>query len=149
MQALAATRPGGWLFVTVFPVIDRRLMPLTRGRLKVAIGQPILLLHTLGSKSGQPRATPLLYTPHGEGFVIVASKAGAVHHPAWYHNICAHPEAVSVEVGARRIPVRARVVDGAEREELWRRVNDHYSGYDTYQGRAGGRIIPVVVLEPT
>lgn len=147
MQALARTRVGGWLFVTVFPVIDRRLIPLTRGRLMVAIGQPILLLHTRGARSGQPRTTPLLYTRHGDGFVVVASKAGAEHHPAWYHNIRAHPDDVAIEIGGRRIPVHARVVEGAERAELWQRVNDNYDGYETYQGRAGSRVIPVVLLE--
>jgi deazaflavin-dependent oxidoreductase (nitroreductase family) len=147
MQALARTRFGGWLFVNVFPVIDRWLMPLTRGRLKVAMGQPILLLHTRGARSGQPRTTPLLYTPHRDGFVVVASKAGAEHHPAWYHNIRAHPDAIAVEIGGRRIEVRPRVVEGAERTELWQRVNDNYNGYETYQGRAGGRVIPVVLLE--
>ena len=82
-QAFARTRLGGWLFVNVFPVIDRRLIPLTGGRLTVAVGQPMLLLHTRGARSGQPRSTPLLYTRHGGGYVIVASKAGAEHHPAW------------------------------------------------------------------
>jgi deazaflavin-dependent oxidoreductase (nitroreductase family) len=148
LQALARTRLGGWLFITVFPLIDRRLMPLTRGRLKVAVGQPILLLHTRGARSGQPRTSPLLYTPFGEGFVVVASKAGAAHHPAWYHNIRAHPDAVAVEIGARHFPVLPRLVEGPERAELWQRVNDNYNGYETYQGRAGSRIIPVVVLEP-
>jgi deazaflavin-dependent oxidoreductase (nitroreductase family) len=147
MQALARTRLGGWLFVNVFPVIDRWSMPLTRGRLKVAMGQPILLLHTRGARSGQLRTTPLLYTPHGDAFVIVASKAGAEHHPAWYHNIRAHPDAVAVEVGGSRIAVRPRVVEGSERAELWQRVNDNYNGYETYQVRAGGRVIPVVLLE--
>lgn len=147
MQALARTVLGGWLFVNVFPVIDRWLMPLTRGRLKVAMGQPILLLHTRGARSGQPRTTPLLYTPYGDGFVIVASKAGAEHHPAWYHNVRAHPDAVAVDIGGSRIEVRPRVVEGAERARLWQRVNDNYNGYETYQGRAGGRVIPVVVLE--
>lgn len=132
----------------MFPVIDRRLIPLTRGRMKVAMGQPILLLHTVGARSEEPRTSPLLYTPYGEGFVVVASKAGATHHPAWYHNLRAHPGAVAVEVGGRRIPVRPRLVEGAEREELWRRVNDNYNGYETYQGRAGSRTIPVVLLEP-
>ncbi len=75
----------------MFPAIDRWLIPRTGGRLKVALGQPILLLHTRGAKSGQPRQTPLLYTPHDEGFVVVASKAGAAHNPAWYHNLRAHP----------------------------------------------------------
>jgi deazaflavin-dependent oxidoreductase (nitroreductase family) len=145
---MAKTRLGGWLFITVFPSIDRRLIPLTRGRLKVAVRQPILLLHTQGARSGQPRTSPLLYTPHNGGFVIVASKAGAVRQPAWYHNIRAHPEAVSVEIGGRRIPVRPRVVDGNERAELWQRANDNYDGYGTYQRRAGSRMIPVVLLEP-
>jgi deazaflavin-dependent oxidoreductase (nitroreductase family) len=147
MQALTRTRLGGWLFINVFPVIDRWLMPRTRGRLKVAIGQPILLLHTRGARSGQPRTTPLLYTPYGDGFVVVASKAGAEHHPAWYHNLRAHPDAVAVEIGGRHIEVHPRVVEGAERAELWQHVNDNYNGYETYQGRAGHRVIPVVLLE--
>lgn len=145
---MARSRLGGWLFITVFPAIDRRLLPLTRGRLTVAVGQPILLLHTRGARSGQPRTSPLLYTPHGGAFVIVASKAGAEHHPAWYHNIRAHPDAVAAEVGGRTIPVRATVAEGAQRAELWRIVNDNYNGYDVYQGRAGSRVIPVVLLEP-
>jgi len=147
-QAFAKTRLGGFLFVTVFPAIDKRLMPLTRGKLKVAFGQPVLLLHTRGAKSGQPRVAPLLYTQRGEAFVIVASKAGAAHHPSWYHNVRAHPDAVDVELGGRRIPVIPRIVEGAEREEMWALVNDNYNGYETYQGRAGSRLIPVVVLEP-
>ena len=147
-QAFAQTRLGGWLFITVFPAIDKRLMPLTNGRLRVAFGQPILLLHTRGAKSGQPRVVPLLYTPRGDAFVIVASKAGAEHHPAWYHNVVAHPDAVEIELGGRRMSVTPRVPEGAEREQLWSLVNDNYNGYQTYQHRAGERVIPVVVLEP-
>jgi deazaflavin-dependent oxidoreductase (nitroreductase family) len=147
-QAFAQTRLGGFLFITVFPAIDKRLMPLTRGRLKVAFGQPILLLHTRGAKSGQPRVAPLLYTSHGDAYVIVASKAGAEYHPSWYHNVRSHPDAVEVEIGGERIPVNPRIVEGAEREQMWSLVNDNYNGYETYQGRAGSRVIPVVVLEP-
>jgi F420H(2)-dependent quinone reductase len=147
-QSFARTRLGGWLFITVFPAIDKRLMPLTGGRLMVAVGQPVLLLHTRGAKSGQARATPLLYTPHEGRYVIVASKAGAAHDPAWYHNLRAHPDAVAAEIRGRRVPVRARVVHGGERDELWRVVTDNYNGYDVYQQRAGARTIPVVVLEP-
>jgi deazaflavin-dependent oxidoreductase (nitroreductase family) len=147
LQAAARTRAGGWLFVNVFPVIDRWLIPRTHGRLKVALGQPILLLHTRGAKSGQPRTTPLLYTPHDGGFIVVASKAGAAHHPAWYHNLRAHPDAVSVELDGDPVAVRPRVIEEPERSELWRRVNDNYNGYDKYAERAGTRIIPLVVLE--
>jgi deazaflavin-dependent oxidoreductase (nitroreductase family) len=147
MQAVARSRLGGWLFINVFPVIDRWAIPLSRGRLKVAMGQPILLLHTRGARSGEPRTTPLLYTPHDGAFVIVASKAGAEHHPAWYHNLLAHPEDVAVEIGATRIPVCPGVVEGPDRDALWQLVNDNYNGYDTYQMRAGHRLIPIVVLE--
>jgi deazaflavin-dependent oxidoreductase (nitroreductase family) len=148
LQAFARTRAGGWLFVNVFPAIDRWLIPRTGGRLKVAMGQPILLLHTLGAKSGQARTTPLLFTPLGDGFVVVASKAGAARHPAWFHNMRAHPEEVAIEFEGRRIPVRPRVAEEPERSELWERVNDNYNGYQAYAQRAGGRVIPVVVLEP-
>jgi deazaflavin-dependent oxidoreductase (nitroreductase family) len=148
LQTVAKTRLGGWLFINVFPVIDRRLIPLSRGRLKVAMGQPILLLHTRGARSGQPRTTPLLYTPSDDGYLIVASKAGAQHHPAWYHNIRAHPDDVAIELDGARIPVRSRIAEGPERDRLWQRVNDNYNGYDTYQARAGDRLIPVVLLEP-
>jgi deazaflavin-dependent oxidoreductase (nitroreductase family) len=147
-QAFAQTRLGGFLFITLFPAIDKRLMPLTRGKLRVAFGQPILLLHMRGAKSGQPRVVPLLYTPHCDSYVIVASKAGAEHHPSWYHNVRAHPEEVAVELGGERIAVNPRIVEGAEREEMWSLVNDNYNGYETYQTRAGSRVIPVVVLEP-
>jgi deazaflavin-dependent oxidoreductase (nitroreductase family) len=112
------------------------------------MGQPMLLLHTRGAKSGQPRTTPLLYTPHGDGFIIVASKAGATHHPAWYHNIRAYPDDVAIEIGGRRTAVTPHVAEGTERAELWREVNENYNGYETYQGRAGKRVIPVLLLEP-
>lgn len=112
------------------------------------MGQPILLLTTLGARSGQRRTTPLLYTPVDEGLIVVASKAGAAHHPAWYHNLRAHPDAVSVELGDKRIAVRPRVVEEPERQELWQRVNDNYDGYEVYAQRAGDRTIPLVVLEP-
>jgi deazaflavin-dependent oxidoreductase (nitroreductase family) len=149
LQAFARTRLGGWLFINVFPRIDRWLIPRTGGRLRVALGQPILLLHTRGAKSGEPRSSPLLYTPYNDGFIVVASKAGAAQHPAWYHNIRSHPADVAVEVGGQRVAVRPRVVEEPERSELWQLVNDNYNGYETYAQRASGRVIPLVVLEPT
>lgn len=147
MQAFARTKLGGKLFIGVIPAIDKRLMPLTKGRLKVALGQPILILHARGAKSGQPRETPLLYCTRGEQIILVASKAGAERHPAWYHNLVAHPD-VEVEIGGERRAVRSREAQGAERDELWRFVNDIYNGYDVYAERTGGRTIPVMVLEP-
>ena len=146
MQRFARTPLGGFLFVTAFPAIDKRTMPLTKGRLRIGARQPVLLLHARGAKSGQERVTPLLYTPRGEDFVVVASKAGAPHNPAWYHNLKANPDA-KVEVDGALLPVRAHEAEGGEREELWRLVNDNYNGYTTYQQRAGNRRIPVLVLQ--
>src|ERR1700749_4697811 len=148
LQALVRTRAGGWLFINVFPVIDRWLIPRTRGRLKVALGQPILLLHTRGARSGEPRTAPLLYTAYGEAVGVIASKAGAHHRPAWDHNLCAHPDDVAVQTSGAPVPMRARVAAGAERMTLWALANDNYNGYESYQARAAGRTIPVVVLEP-
>jgi F420H(2)-dependent quinone reductase len=147
LMGFARTRLGGLMFITVFPAIDKRLMPLTKGRLKVGISQPVLLLYARGAKSGKPRTTPLLYTPRGSDLVLVASKAGAAHNPAWYHNLKAHPD-VEVEVDGEHLAVTAREASGAERDELWQLVNDNYVGYEDYRQRAGGREIPVMVLSP-
>ena len=147
LQAAAQTRAGGRLFVSVFPAIDRRLIPLTHGRLSTGLGQPIVLLHARGARSGAVRTTPLLATKAGSSIVLIASKAGAEHHPAWFHNVRANPD-VEVTVGGRRRPMRARIAHGEERDRLWGLACDNYSGYGAYQRRAAGRLIPVVVLEP-
>jgi F420H(2)-dependent quinone reductase len=147
LQAFAQTRAGGWLFINVLPAIDRPLLKLSRGRLSTGMGQTYVLLHARGAKSGIERTTPLLGTKSGDAILLVASKAGAARHPAWFHNVRAHPD-VTVTVRGERRPMRARVAEGEERERLWAVVCDHYSGYAAYQARTGGRVIPVVLLEP-
>jgi deazaflavin-dependent oxidoreductase (nitroreductase family) len=147
LQAFAQTRLGGWLFITVFPAIDRRLLPLTRGKLSTGLGQPVVLLHVRGARSGVERSVPLLATKTGGTVLVVASKAGARRHPAWYHNVRANPEVEVTLDGARR-PMRASIAEGEERDRLWAVVCDNYSGYATYQRRAGSRLIPIVALTP-
>jgi deazaflavin-dependent oxidoreductase (nitroreductase family) len=147
LQAFAQTPLGGLMFVTVFPAIDRRLMPLTRGRVRLSMRHPSLILHVRGAKSGVMRQVPLVYTPHGGDYILIASKAGAAHHPAWYHNVIADPDA-EIEIRGRRRRVHARELHGDERDVAWRLANDNYSGYETYQQRAGARTIPVILLEP-
>ncbi len=148
LQSFAQTPLGGKLFITVFPAIDRRLMPLTRGRLSTGMGQPIVLLHVRGARSGVERTVPLLATKTGDTVLIVASKAGATKHPAWYHNVRANPD-VEVTIDGRRRPMRAETAtEGDERDRLWKIVCDNYNGYVTYQRRAAGRVIPVVSLTP-
>ena len=147
LQAFARTRFGGYLFISVFPAIDRALIPVTRGKLSTGLGQPVVLLHTRGAKSGVERTAPLLATKQGEIVVVIASKAGALKHPAWYHNVRAEPE-VEVTIGGRRVPMRAEIAHGAERDRLWAMACDNYNGYAIYQERAGERVIPVVALRP-
>lgn len=147
LQAFAQTRLGGWLFVNLFPAIDRRLLPLTRGKLSTGLGQPVVLLHVRGARSGLERTVPLLATKTGDTVLLVASKAGAKQHPAWFHNVRANPD-VDVTVDGKRQQMTARVAEGEERARLWAIARDNYSGYATYQRRAGSRVIPVVALTP-
>jgi deazaflavin-dependent oxidoreductase (nitroreductase family) len=108
-------------------------------------GAPLLLLHSVGAKTGAERVHPLMYRPVGDSFAVFASKAGAPEHPAWYHNLLAQPD-VSVEVGDDLVPVRARVADDAEREQIWVAHKAEYPGFAGYEAKTTRRI-PVVLLD--
>ncbi len=107
---------------------------------------PMLLLDHVGARSGQPRTSVLLYVEDGGDVVIVASKGGYPKHPAWFHNLRAHPDA-AVQIGPEHRRVRARIASPSERERLWPRAVEAYSGYADYQRKAD-REIPMVILEP-
>ena len=107
---------------------------------------PSLLLDHVGARTGTKRTSPLVYTVDGEKLILVASKGGYPRNPAWFHNLLAHPE-TTVQVGAQRRPVRARVATAAERKRMWPLVVATYSGYEDYARRTE-REIPLVVLEP-
>lgn len=127
--------------------LNNPLYRLSGGRLGGRIGAaPVLLLTTTGRKSGQRRTAPLVYLADGERMIVIGSNAGNDRVPAWALNLKAEP-AATVEIGRRKIPVRARVTAGEERTELWRRCNDQYSGFDDYATRTD-RDIAVFALEP-
>lgn len=107
---------------------------------------PMLLLDHVGARSGTRRTTALAYMNDGERLVVVASKGGHPQHPAWYHNLRAHPE-TTVQVGPERRAVTAHVALPEERAELWPRIVELYGGFASYQRRTD-REIPLVVLEP-
>ena len=109
-------------------------------------GRQACLLLTIGAKSGAERVAPLAYSTDGDRFIVTASKGGAPTHPAWFHNLQARPEAI-VEVGLRRIPVRASVAEGEERSRLWDRHVAVHPRIGEYPARTT-RVIPVVVLTP-
>lgn len=107
---------------------------------------PSLLLDHVGAKTGVRRTTPLTYVNDEPNLVIVASKGGHPRHPAWYHNLMAHPD-TTVQVGAQQRAVHARTATPQERERLWPMAVAAYAGYRGYQERTE-REIPLVVLEP-
>jgi len=106
----------------------------------------MLLLDHVGAKTATKRTTPLVYLRNGDDVVVVASKGGSPRHPGWFHNLRAHPE-TTVQIGARRQPVGARVATPTERSRLWPEVVARYRGYEDYQRRTK-RQIPLVILEP-
>jgi len=106
----------------------------------------MLLLHTVGARSGQPRVNPMVYRRDGDTYVVFASKAGAPTHPDWYHNLIAHPD-VEAEIGTETVALTARVAEGEERERLWTAQKQVMPGFADYE-RKTSRQIPVVVLEP-
>jgi deazaflavin-dependent oxidoreductase (nitroreductase family) len=109
-------------------------------------GIPVLLLTTIGRKSGQPRTLPLLFIEEGDRVIIVASKGGLPSEPLWYKNLVANPEC-DVQIKRRKMKMSARTASPDEREALWPKLVAHYPDFASYATWTD-RIIPVVILEP-
>jgi deazaflavin-dependent oxidoreductase (nitroreductase family) len=116
------------------------------GAIRVAAGPrpPVLLLETIGRRTGERRTSPLLFLRDGDDLIVVAANAGHPEHPAWWLNLTADPRAF-VQIGNERRAVVAEAIEGPRREELWRRFAAMYDGLDHYQAEARRRF-PVVVL---
>lgn len=108
-------------------------------------GRDVLILTTRGAKSGETRENPLVYSRDDEHHVIVASKGGAPTHPSWYHNLQAHP-VVTVEAEGEKFQARARVVDEADYERLYKQHADVNPTFWEYRQKTS-RKIPVIILE--
>jgi deazaflavin-dependent oxidoreductase (nitroreductase family) len=109
-------------------------------------GAPLLLLHTVGAKTGQPRVNPVMYRQLPTCYAVFASKGGAPTNPDWYHNVLAHPR-VSAEIGTGTVEFVARVAEGEEREGIWTAHKAANPGFADYEQKTS-RQIPVVILEP-
>ncbi len=107
-------------------------------------GRTLLLLHTIGAKSGQERINPVAYVADGDRLVIIASKGGAPTNPSWYYNLLAHP-LVTVEVGEERFNVQAAVTSEPERSRLYSKMVEMMPGFAEYEQKTS-RIIPVIIL---
>lgn len=111
------------------------------------VNNDMLLLTTIGRRSGAAHTVPLLYLRNGEGWVVIASYGGRDRHPAWYLNLVDQP-AVDVQISRRRFEAKARTASDEERASWWPLIVDAYGDYAVYQMRTE-RVIPVVFLEPT
>lgn len=110
-------------------------------------GVPVVVVTSIGAKSGKIRKNPLMRVEHGGTYAVVASHGGAHKHPTWYYNLVRHPH-VELQDGGVRHDMIAREVEGAERELWWTRAAEVWPDYDAYQTKTE-RVIPVFVLEPS
>lgn len=106
---------------------------------------PLILLTTVGARSGQPRITPLNFSVEEDRLVVIASKGGSATHPSWYVNLVAHPQ-VTIELGAETFQALARVTEEPERTRLFDRQAAQMAFFDSYRKRVTARQIPVVVF---
>ncbi|MFA7297948.1 MAG: nitroreductase family deazaflavin-dependent oxidoreductase [Dehalococcoidia bacterium] len=132
----------------LFLAVHVGLYRLTGGRIGARfMGGDVLILTTVGRRTGKRRSVPLIYLRDGDQYVVVASNGGSPTHPGWFHNATASGEA-TIEVGDRRMRTRARQANEAEHAALWPRLVAIYKGYADYQAKTR-RQIPLVILDPT
>lgn len=136
-----------WL-MKIFSAINVGFYRLAGRRMKIQ-GRPLLLLTTIGAKTGQRRESPLTWfeddPPGPDAWLIVASAGGAASHPGWYVNLARRPDDASIEVAGRHIAVTPQSLDGEERKRAWARIVALAPGYRAYEVRTD-REIPVVRL---
>jgi deazaflavin-dependent oxidoreductase (nitroreductase family) len=127
--------------------VHRTIIRLSGGRIgRAAYGMPVVELHTVGRKTGQPRVTVLTSPIHDENrVVLVASKYGDARDPQWYGNLTAHPD-VEIVIDGQSRQLRARTATEDEKRALWPQITRVYKGYEAYQSKTE-RSIPVVICE--
>lgn len=129
--------------------VASRLYVGSKGRLGgSARGVPVLVLTVPGRKTGKPRSVPVAYFDHDSGFLVAATAGGSKSHPEWIRNLDASGRA-QVQVGEKQHEVDVRIVEGAERDQLWRDVViERAPGFGKYVEKSGGRVIPIAILSP-
>jgi deazaflavin-dependent oxidoreductase (nitroreductase family) len=143
-----AMSPLGYRFLRdVAPVIDKRVIPRTNGRLSSTGVDKVGILTAIGAKSGQRRTQPVVMVPDGAGLLVIGSNYGRPPHPAWAHNLLAHPEC-EVTFGGTSGPYVATLLSGEERAAAWGLAVDFYAGYAAYARTCAPREIRVFRLTP-
>ncbi len=133
--------------IKLMTLLNVSIYRLSNGRLGNQLGkQSVLLLHTIGRKSGKKYFTTLSYYREGENYLLVATNWGKENHPAWFYNLMKHPRA-TIQFGTRTIISNARQATEEEYPRLWQLVTEKNGQYEKYQ-RHMKRRIPIIVLEP-
>ncbi|MEU1850444.1 nitroreductase family deazaflavin-dependent oxidoreductase [Streptomyces sp. NPDC019990] len=142
VQKVSSTRGFARVAPHVLPALDRAVHRLTRGKVLLSAQLlPGVVLTSTGARSGRSRRTPLACMPEdgGRGWILVGSNFGRPGHPAWSHNLLAHPDA-EISWKGRDIPVTARLLQGQERAEAWQAVLAFWPPYAAYQTRVDREI---------
>jgi deazaflavin-dependent oxidoreductase (nitroreductase family) len=138
-----AKQPG-----RTFRWMNRLIMGRARRTEGKTMGMDLLVLTTVGRKSGQERQTPLAWFPGPDSsWLVVASANGAAANPAWYLNLAAHPDQVTVEQAGRKVAVTAEELHGAEREQAWQEIKAAADNFRKYE-ETTDRKLPVIKLTP-
>jgi deazaflavin-dependent oxidoreductase (nitroreductase family) len=136
------------LLKSIFVAVNIGVYRLFGRRMRIQ-GRPLLLLTTIGAKTGKRRQTPLGWfdddPPRPDAWLVVASAAGAASHPGWYVNLARRPDAASIDVGGEKVPVTPQSLEGDERARAWARIVALAPGYGQYAVTTD-REIPVVRL---
>lgn len=145
-QRFARSAVGRWYGIHLAAPLDARLLRATDGRIRLAGPLPTAVLLTIGARSGQARATPVVYFHDNDDVILIASFFGRERHPGWFHNLVAHPH-VTLNNEAY---LAAEVAPGDDYERLFALATRVYAGYADYRARAArsGRRIPVIRLIP-
>lgn len=142
------TTTGSAIWRAVVAPVEAPLMKATRGRVRVSFSAPIVVLTSVGARSGERRHIPLTYFTDGDDVVLIASNYGGTSHPAWYHNLRADPMC-ELHIGERGGRFTAREADGADRDRLYALAFDRLNpAFALHEKRSGARTIPVMRLTP-
>jgi deazaflavin-dependent oxidoreductase (nitroreductase family) len=126
--------------------MNNRIVNRIRKRGGKLMGTSVLVLNTVGKKSGAHRTNPVAWFPGDDGsWLIVASAGGAAKNPAWFYNIGAHPEAVTIDVDRANVAVLSKQLDGADRERAWKSITEAAPQFSNYEKKTD-RVIPVLQL---
>lgn len=138
---------GRWLFNKMSQMQINRFRRTGGQKGGTLRGMPVLLLTTIGRKSGKERVTPVMYIRDGDNYVITASKGGADTHPDWYRNLMAHPQ-TTIEVGDKTLRVHASQATPEQKAPLWAELVRQAPFFGDYQTKTT-REIPMIILRPT